>query len=425
MLARIVPLSFIIVERASVQPNETVGSRTEPSSGCDEKDPMSAQVLTVDCDVHNHLARLSTHVPKVWQETWLNQRMPRGNYTNPRGGVARHDVTPPNGGAPASDPYFLISDHLDRYKIDYAILTGPHLLAMGTDPDYMTMLATAHNACTVSEWLGVSDRFRASIVVYADEPVAAAAEIRRWAGDRRFVQVIAAATTRRPLGQRYHWPLFEAAAEAGLPFAVHPGTEGAGTALPPTPVGWPSRYMEWHNILPIGYMAQINSLVTEGVFERFPTLQFVAIEGGMAWLPHLMWRMDKNYKALRDTAPWLRRLPSEYVLDHVKLTTQPIEEPRLPHELGQILAMIEAERTLMFSSDYPHWDFDNRDLILSSVAPSTRDRIMGGTAAELYGLRSAPAVENLPQHLPVDGDSSSSHRNGAEADRGVIEAAVE
>jgi predicted TIM-barrel fold metal-dependent hydrolase len=52
--------------------------------------------------------------------------------------------------------------------------------------------------------------------------------------------------------------------------------------------------MEWHNILPINYMATVNSLVCEGVFEKFPTLKFVAVEGGVAWLPHLMWRMDKN-----------------------------------------------------------------------------------------------------------------------------------
>jgi hypothetical protein len=47
-------------------------------------------------------------------------------------------------------------------------------------------------------------------------------------------------------------------------------------------------------------MAHVNSLVCEGVFERFPNLQFVGIEGGIGWLPHLMWRMDKNWKALRE-----------------------------------------------------------------------------------------------------------------------------
>lgn len=363
--------------------------------------------IVVDCDVHNDLPDLHAYMPEAWRGAWGASAAPGRNYANPRGGVARKDVTPPGGGPPASDPYFLISDHMEPYGVDYAILTGPFLVPLGTDPDYQNMMVRAMNECTAETWLPVSERFRASLFVNLDDPPAAAAEVRRWADDPRFVQALGAATTRRPLGQREFWPLYEALVEARLPLAVHPGTEGAGTAFPPTPVGWPSRYMEWHNILPIGYMAQINSLVTEGVFARFPSLMFVAIEGGTAWLPHLMWRMDKNYKALRDTTPWLDRLPSEYVLDHVRLTSQPIEEPRRPEELTQILAMIEAERTLMFSSDYPHWDYDNAEVVLSAIDGATRARIMGETAAELYGITSMPPHEDLPPHRPDTTDPAS------------------
>jgi uncharacterized protein len=41
---------------------------------------------------------------------------------------------------------------------------------------------------------------------------------------------------------------------------------------------------------------------------------------------------------------------------------------------------------VMFSSDYPHWDNDDPRRILRRVEPDVRARILGGTAAELYGL---------------------------------------
>ncbi|MFC7788441.1 amidohydrolase family protein [Microbacterium sp. MAHUQ-60] len=369
--------------------------------------------LRIDTDVHNAMPDVSSYLPRIWRERWTTMGMVAGtNYENP-GGVMRKDVLPPNGGEPGSDPYYLLSSHLDHYGIDYVILTGPEQIPLASDPDYMNAIATAYNDCTMETWLPVSERFRGSILVNADDPPNAAAEIRRCAGLADFAQVIIAGATSRPIGHRMYRPIFEAVSEVGLPLAMHPGTEGTGISHPPTPVGWPSRYMEWHNILPTGYMAQINSLVTEGVFETYPSLRFVAIEGGVAWLPHLMWRMDKNYKALRHTTPWLKRLPSEYILDHVRLTSQPIEEPDNPEHLAQILEMIDAGRTLMYSSDYPHWDFDNPDVVFTHIDPAVRSRIMGGTAMDLYGLHRKPKQVSLPPHsnrAPVFSDRPAAGR---------------
>jgi uncharacterized protein len=196
-------------------------------------------------------------------------------------------------------------------------------------------------------------------------------------------------------GQRFYHPIYEAAEKNGVHIAIHPGGEGSGITGPPTPSGYPTRYFEWHNIIPINYMAQINSLVCEGVFEKFPRLKIIALEGGVSWLPQLMWRMDKNYKALRSTTPWLKRLPSEYIVDHIRLSTQPVEEPPEPSDLIDMYRMAKAERTVMFSSDYPHWDNDNpTHNALNHLPDELRRRILWETAAECYGLKvEAPASD--------------------------------
>jgi predicted TIM-barrel fold metal-dependent hydrolase len=91
---------------------------------------------------------------------------------------------------------------------------------------------------------------------------------------------------------------------------------------------------------------------------------------------------------LRSEVPWLKRPPSAYVIDHVRLTTQPLDEPESRQHLAQLLEMFPADRMLMFSTDYPHWDFDNPTVITDRLPAPLKDRVMFETAAELYGLPS-------------------------------------
>ena len=74
------------------------------------------------------------------------------------------------------------------------------------------------------------------------------------------------------------------------------------------------------------------------------------------------------------------------MLNHIKLTTQPVEEPENPKQLLQLLEMICAEKTLMFSSDYPHWDNDSPAHGFPKLPEQLHERIFFKTAAELYGI---------------------------------------
>jgi predicted TIM-barrel fold metal-dependent hydrolase len=87
------------------------------------------------------------------------------------------------------------------------------------------------------------------------------------AKDKRFVQVLMASGSNRLFGRSFS-SIYEAAERNGLPSRFIPAPRRRQLRRAHS-AGYPSRYMEWHNILPINYMATINSLVCEGVFEKF------------------------------------------------------------------------------------------------------------------------------------------------------------
>jgi predicted TIM-barrel fold metal-dependent hydrolase len=165
---------------------------------------------------------------------------------------------------------------------------------------------------------------------------------------------------------------------------IHFGGNGGG---PLTGAGWPSHYIEDHGGMPQAFQAQVTSLVCQGVFEYFPQLKIVLIEGGFAWLPPLAWRLDSMWRRLKDEVPYLKRAPSEYIHDHIWLTTQPMEEPPDRRYFRQLLEQLDADDRLMFATDYPHWDFDAPDRAFPiELDPLLKRKIMAENAQALYRL---------------------------------------
>lgn len=361
----------------------------------------------VDCDVHPLMDRNLIEL-KPYLSTASRRRLGLGEsrelsaprsreqvfiprntmYVNPAGAI-RRDAFPADGSTPASSPAFVAEHLLDKHGISRAILIGGEVLGLGAmpDPDLAATIASAYNDWLADTWLDADERYRGTLVASPQDPALAAAEIRRIGARRGFVSVLVPLTNIL-MGQRHYYPIYEAAAEMGLAITVHPNSnEGIFRTGPSLAGASPTYYVEWHTGLSQVFQANLISLVCNGVFERFPTLKVVITEGGFAWLPDVLWRLDKNVKGLRDEVPWVKRLPSEYVFDHVRFTTQPLAEPRRRSHLHALCEMAQAERTLMFSSDYPHWDFDDPTLSLKTLPQDIVQRVRVENALETFGDR--------------------------------------
>ena len=354
--------------------------------------PGRARVPVIDCDVHTNLPNgtLERYLPRAWARHYERYGLRRpgevGNFsTRPRAYAARADSFPPSGAPPGGDLEFMQAQLLDTWDIERAVINpmGQALFA-GETGEYAAALVRAVNDWTAEEWLAHDPRLLGSICVPSEDAALAAEEVHRRAEDPRFVQVLLNLRTREPMGTRKYRPIFEAATEHGLPVAAHVG----GPPLNPyTPAGWPSYYLEYHGGYPQVAQSQIVSLVCEGVFERLPTLQVVFQEAALAWIPPLMWRLDRAWRRMHDEVPELTREPSSYIRDHFYFTTQPIEEPAKPEHFDELMRQLDMEDRLLFASDYPHWDFDAPDQALPrSIASHARTKIMSENARALYRL---------------------------------------
>ena len=321
----------------------------------------------VDCDVHVSVPSVKALLPYL-DSYWRQQFVTRGidriswNMTSdpPNAPIMIRPDRRPATGRPGSDFSILKDRHLDLFRPSAAIANCIYGGVALHSEDMAAVVCTAVNDWIAAEWLDRDPRLRASIVVPLNNPDLAAEEIERRAGDPRFVQVLMLAMGEQPLGKRAHWPIYAAANRHGLPIGVHAGSLYHHPALAG---GYGSYFLEDYVAQAFGFENCVLSLVSEGVFAKFPELKFVFMESGVTWLPAALWRFDKTWRGVRAEIPWVKTPPSQIVRDHIRLTLQPFDAPEGAGRLERFCEQMKSDEMVLFSTDFPHWHFDGEEAL--------------------------------------------------------------
>lgn len=343
--------------------------------------------------------QVADHLPRRWQDYIARYglgAMGGGVAPSQREFTHRLDAVDSLGRV-GLDPHLAVQQVLDPFDMSAVVLTCPqtYIITNGgaNMPDEMgRALFSAYNDALATTWCGADPRFRASISIARDVggSVAEIARCKEGPDKDKFVQVLISPAGQDPLGKQRYWPLFEACVEYDIPLGFHV----PGTGRFPTGAGRQNFYAETHSAFGALPLGMVPSLIFEGVFDRFPTLKIAILEMGWDWVAPFSWKLDAIYETLRDEVGHLERKPSEYLLDHFWFSTQPLEEPEHPDQLDDVFRIFEESGfgdKLMFSSDWPHWDYDSPyESVPESFPEDRRRKMLGQNASALYKLPLLP-----------------------------------
>lgn len=274
--------------------------------------------------------------------------------------------------------------------IDYTVCFPTPMLNLGLHPqmEVERAIARGYARWMTERVLPEDPSIKTMLYLPFGDPEATLKLIEDFSGKPGVVGFMVTSVRYRPIHDRAYAPVFGALEERGLPLAFH----GAHNWMDRT-MDQLNRFISAHALgFPFFNMIQLTNVVINGIPERFPKLKFIWMEGGLAWVIFLMQRLDSEYMMRTSEAPLLRKRPSDYMRD-MYYTTQPMERPA-DDVLEKTFEQINATERLMYSSDYPHWDFDLPSVIydLPFIDETSKRRILGGNAMELFGLPQPPTL---------------------------------
>ena len=283
---------------------------------------------------------------------------------------------------------------MDAMGVDYSCLFPTPMLFLGTHPqvEVEVQLVNAYNRWLVERILAHEPRIISMLYLHFNDPEAAYKTVKEFAGKKGVKGFMITSPRYKPVHDNAYMKTYRLIEETGMPLSFHAA------------YSWNEQSLQLQNrfigVHALGFMwfnmVHMTNWIVNGLPERFPKLKVMWIESGLTWAYSLMQRLDHSYLMRTSDCPALKRKPSEYMRE-MYYSSQPMEMPEDKSILEATFKMIKADTQLVWSSDYPHWDFDLPSVIydLPFLKEEAKRNILGGTAAKLFNLDTTP-VKKIP-----------------------------
>ena len=277
-----------------------------------------------------------------------------------------------------------LAEVLDAIGISRVLLFPQHILNLGSNPfpELEVQIARAHARWLTERVLASDPRFLSSLFLPLSDPEACLKLVEDFGDEPGVVGFTITSSRYEALHTSGYLPIFAAMEERGLALVFHSSFSYREPSMRMF-----NRFLSLHAMgFPHFNMVHATNWIVNGLPERFPDLKLMFVEGGLAWIPFLMQRLDHTVMMRPSEAPLLTRLPSDYMRDFY-YTTQPMEATNI-RELQATLEFINANDRLLYASDFPHWDWDPPSRIWDLPFLSDEDRraILGDNAERLFGF---------------------------------------
>jgi predicted TIM-barrel fold metal-dependent hydrolase len=274
---------------------------------------------------------------------------------------------------------------MDAVGVDVAVLFPTPMLALGVHPqvEVEVALSRAYNRWLCERVLAREPRLVSMLYLPFNDPEATFQFVKEFGEKKGVVGFLITSTRYRPVHNNAYMKTYALLEEMRLPIAFHSSYHWHDQAQ-----GMLNRFISVHALGFVWYnMCHLANWIINGIPERFPKLKVMWLESGLAWIPFMMQRFDNEYMMRTSEAPALKRLPSDYMRD-MYFASQPMEMTDMGL-LQETFRVINAETQLVYSSDYPHWDFDLPSTIydLPFVSETAKRNILGGNAIRLFNLK--------------------------------------